>query len=829
MILRCKLISLLILFYLGSQAQIQTPNDFLPHNLGEHFTPHHHLQDYFEHVAEQSKNVQVIQYGATNQNRPLIAAFISSEDNLAKLDDIRQAHLARAGYNTDVSATEHELAIVWLSFSVHGNEAAGTESSYDVLYKLADPNNTEAQAWLENTVVILDPCLNPDGYSRYIHWVRNYAGHMTNVDHHDAEHNEPWPGGRTNHYFFDLNRDWAWQTQKESRARIKLYHNWLPHIHADLHEMGAESPYYFAPAAQPYHERITDWQREFQVDIGKNHAKYFDANGWLYYTKEIFDLLYPSYGDTYPMFNGAVGMTYEQGGSSRAGRAYKMKNGEVLTLRDRINHHTTTALSTVEISSLNAEKLISEYKSFYTNRKPGKYQSYVIKNAGNGSIDDLAQLLDRQKIQYSYANAERNASGHSYKSRKNANFKIEDGDLLIGVDQPKAVLVDVLMDPSPKVVDSLTYDITSWALPYAFGVEAYACNFSVDKGSDTNPNASNHTDHKVEDAYGHVLMPGGNNHLKAIAALLSKKVNMRVAQKKFNSGGTAYPKGTWLITKADNASHATHLQTLNAIAESHKVHFAPISSGFSENGPDLGSSSMRLIKQPKAIALMGEGISQYSFGQVRYYFEQVLGYPISVAARKQISGIKWSNYNTLILPDGRYGFSEKEMTTLTEWVKQGGKVISIARAANEFADKKGFQLKKKKMNKKDSIAMAKKPIYSARQRHRISMLAPGAIILAEKDNSHPFLFGFNEYYSLKTHTLSFDKLEKGNNIAWVGKDPMISGFMGSVAQKRVGESLILGSESMGSGSIIYMIDNPLFRGFWYSGNRLFGNALFMHD
>jgi len=521
-------------------------------------------------------------------------------------------------------------------------------------------------------------------------------------------------------------------------------------------------------------------------------------------------------------------MTFEQGGSHKAGRAYKMKNGELLTLKDRIAHHTTTALSTVEISSQNAVNLINEFKSFYKNRKPGKYKSYVIKNPNNGSIEDLTQLLDRQNIHYAFAETEGRGTGISYKTMKSTSFEIKPNDLLINTDQPKAVLLDVLMDPSPTLVDSLTYDITSWAMPYAYGLEAYATNATLK----TNYRAilnSKKIDVLLNEAYAYAIKPSGVSQLKAIAALSAKDISMRVAQKQFSTQDQNFEKGTWLITRADNKSNENFLETLNEVAKEYQTDFIPIQTGFSKSGPDFGSSSMRLIKKPKVLTLMGEGISPYSFGQVRFYFEQLLGYPLSIVERSKLKSVKWSNYNTLILPEGKYGFSKDELTSLTDWVKSGGKIISISNAANEFANKKGFELKKKKQSKQDSIASAKKPIYSARQRHRISTQAPGAIIDSDTDSSHPYLFGLDGYYSLKTNTLAFDKLAKGNNIAWVGSDPMISGFMGSLAKKKTLNSLLIGSESKGQGSIVYMIDNPLFRGFWYSGNKLFTNVLFMQD
>ena len=287
-----RLLAPLLLFSAFSlQAQLLSPDDFLPHRLGEHFTPHHLLVDYFEHAAANSDRIKLQPYGRTNEDRPLMVAYISTPANLARLESIRLRHLQQLGIgNGDAGAPQDDILIVWLSHSVHGNEAAGSESSMATLYELLRPGNTAAAAWLEKTIVVIDPSINPDGYNRYSNWHRQAANKYSNPLAETREHQEPWPGGRTNHYYFDLNRDWAWQTQVESRQRIPLYKQWLPHVHVDFHEQGVDAPYYFAPAAQPYHAYMTPWQSEFQMEIGRNNMKHFDQEGWLYFTREVFDL-----------------------------------------------------------------------------------------------------------------------------------------------------------------------------------------------------------------------------------------------------------------------------------------------------------------------------------------------------------------------------------------------------------------------------------------------------------------------------------------------------------------------------------------------------------
>ena len=362
---------------------LQSPSDFLGYDIGTQFSRHHQVMDYYKHVESQfSQQVKLEQYGQTNERRPLMLAYVSSEENMKNLEQIRENNLKNAGILKGTSNT-NDIAIVWLSYNVHGNEASSTEASMLTIYKLL----TEKKEYLKNTVVIIDPCINPDGRDRYVNWFNETASTPYNIDQQASEHSEPWPGGRPNHYLFDLNRDWAWATQVESQARLKVYNKWMPHIHVDFHEQGINEPYYFAPAAEPFHEVISDWQRNFQTQIGKNHARYFDAEGWLYFTRERFDLLYPSYGDTYPTYMGAIGMTYEQGGHGRAGLGILNDEGDVLTLVDRLTHHTVTGLSTVEISSKNAQQLNTEFAKYFDNSKL-LYKSYVLQ----GHADKIESL-----------------------------------------------------------------------------------------------------------------------------------------------------------------------------------------------------------------------------------------------------------------------------------------------------------------------------------------------------------------------------------------------------------------------------------------------------
>src|SRR5215469_721335 len=550
---------LFLLFFISIDAQVKSPEQFLGYKVGTHFTPHWKVVNYFQQVtANASSIVKLQQYGETNEGRPLIVAFISTPENIQNLENIRQNNLRLANESTDkTAATENTPSIVWLSYNVHGNEASSTEAAMLVLYALVDPSNTKTKEWLKNVVVAIDPCMNPDGRDRYVNWFNSIAGKEYNPSLSAREHYEPWPGGRTNHYNFDLNRDWAWQTQIESRQRLKLYNEWLPEVHVDFHEQGINSPYYFAPAAEPYHEVITPWQREFQITIGKNHAKYFDQNGWLYFTKEEFDLFYPSYGDTYPIYNGAIGMTYEQAGNTASGLGVMEEDGDTLTLVDRAMHHYTTSISTIEIASQNSSKLIKEFHKFFNDAVStgvGDYKSYIIKySQGNEEkIKSVLQLLDRNKIIYTSAKTG-NATGYNYNSRKNENFSIDANDILISNLQPKSALLKVLFEPNSKLVDSITYDITAWSLPYVYGLNAYAVNQNLPTAGTWSMPEKKSND--AASGYGYVLKWEGIQTVKTVAQLLKQNIKLRYTEEPFEIAGNKFDRGSVLILKTGNNSN----------------------------------------------------------------------------------------------------------------------------------------------------------------------------------------------------------------------------------------------------------------------------------
>ena len=806
--------------------KLQSPDEFLGYKLGSQFTSHYRIADYFRYVAATSKQVKLLQYGTTNEGRPLMVMFIASAENIGKLESIRLNNLRLAGLDKSEAPSTNAPVIIWFSYNVHGNEPSSSEAAMQTLYDMANPANTRTQAWLKNAVLVIDPCLNPDGRERYVNYYNSVKGITPNTDPSSREHNEGWPGGRVNHYYFDLNRDWAWQVQKETQERMVLYNKWLPQIHVDFHEQDYNSPYYFAPAAQPFHKDITLWQQEFQTTIGKNNAKYFDQNGWLYFTREEFDLLYPSYGDTYPIYNGSVGMTYEQGGIG-AGLAVSTRTGDVLTLADRITHHHSNSLSTIETAAENAHKAVLEFKKYFDGAATtpvGDYKTYVIKNDNDDNLAALSKLLDQNGIQYRLG-SRGTFTGFDYFAGKNTQFTITAKDMVISAYQPKSVLLNVLFEQKTFLADSNTYDITAWSLPYAYGLRTYGLKDAIPMAGATPVKLAK--EQLATSTYAYINTWKSVEDVKFLAALLNEKVKVRFSERTFEVNGQKFEAGSLIITKAGNDR-----PDLDELIKRAAVKFGrkplPLSSGFVEKGADLGSNVVRYIKPPKIMVIAGNGVEAENMGEVWHFFDQQIGFPVTIVQHSDIGRVKLADFNVIILPHGKYEDFKDE--PIADWVKEGGKLIAMGSSIKQLTEKQGFAIKDV-----DSVDIDKKKdkpevkLYEDRQRESANTNVAGAIYKVDLDNSHPLAFGYPDfYYTLKLDDSLYGLLDDGWNVATIKKDAYVAGLVGSKSKQKLSKSgLLFGVQNMGRGSVVYMVDDPLFRGFWENGKLLFCNAVFM--
>ncbi|EON77352.1 Peptidase M14, carboxypeptidase A precursor [Lunatimonas lonarensis] len=835
------LASIFLAFFCHAKAQTKSPDAFLGYELGSRFTPHHRVVAYFEHVASLNEGVSLEYYGESVEYRPLVVAFVSANTQAASPEQIREDNLRRAGLLDGEPKTE--VPVTWLSYNVHGNEAVSSEAAMMTLYALVDPEQPRVSEWLQNTLVVIDPCLNPDGHERYVNWYMQKAHRHLQPDPQSMEHQEPWPSGRPNHYLFDLNRDWVWQTQQESRYRMALYNRWLPQVHVDFHEMGIDDPYYFAPAAEPLHEQLSPFQVTFQEWFGRNTAAYFDQENWFYYTKENFDLLYPSYGDTYPMYSGAIGMTIEQGGSGRAGLAMLNALGDTVTLAERILHHHTTALSAIETTSKHAKQVVDEYANFFRNsrsRPKSSHQTFVVR-ASNlpARVQPFLDLLDRNGIWYGRGGISRSLTGFHYLNGSEETFSLQPEDIVISTNQPKSVLAQVLLEPETVLTDSLTYDITTWALPYAFNLEAYAVKSRFDPNSPFEKEAfvPNEPD-PVTLAY---LAPwNATVHARFLSELLQAGIRVRTASSTFRLGDTSYPAGTLIIARGGNERIADFHRRVTDLANRLEIRLGKTTTGFVDAGRDFGSSAVRTVSAPKIALVGGEKVNSLNLGELWHYFEQELEYPISILDHSRIPTMDLTMYDVIVLPSGNYGSLDQAANKqLNDWVHNGGRLIALEGALGLFVDQEGYGLKTYRTEAERIWRMEyeeEQPEweltipFQERERLQVSEQVIGAVLQVQIDGTHPLGYGLTDkYFTLKNSSERYSYLgQEGVNVGYIPSlDHHRAGFIGYKAKPKLESSLVFGVENLGKGSLVYLVDNPLFRGFWESGKLLMANAVFI--
>jgi Zinc carboxypeptidase len=832
------LAALMIISTVQSQT-IKSPAEFLGYELGTQFTYHYRAVDYFRYSAANSPFAKYREYGTTNEGRTLGVCFVSSEENLANLEEYRKNNLIKTGLLKG-EFTGKQVPFIWLAYNIHGNEAVGMEAAMKTLYTLVSGSYPDVSEYLKECIIVIDPCQNPDGRDLYTSRYRNAMNCTANPDKESWEHNQGWPGARTNHYMFDLNRDWTWQTQAETRQRLTLYNQFMPQVHADFHEMGVESTFFFAPGADPWNNVITPWQHEFHGLMGKGNASLFNEKFKLYFTKENFDLFYPSYGDTWPLLNGAIGFTFEQGGGGPSGLSYKLESGDTLTLKDRIDGHFTASMAAIKISCENREKLLSEYNRYFEEsiKNPQfQYKSVIIKGSNEKSnLNDLLQLFDRNQIRYSFAGITgKKLKGFDYCSNKDGEVTVEKGDILISAYQPQSHFMQTLFDPNIKATDSVSYDLTAWILPYVYNLKAYAVTDRITP--DTAKVEISKIINEVSSIkpYAYVANFWGFDELKFMASLFNNSVKLRYSLKPFVLNGNNYNRGSLIITRGDNKHIEAEFDKIVVKAANEcQVKLVPTSTGLVESGKDFGSENSPLVKKKSVALFCGDETLSGSVGEIWYFFEKELNYPITLINTNISKHIDLKDYDVLILTSGTYS-SLKD--TIIDYVKRGGRIIAIENAISLFASEKTTSLAKaietrsaeqkltEKKIKSDDSTLLKKFEYYNEKRYNLSDRSVGSIYKVKLDDTDPYAFGMGKEWFILKRSAGLPFLTTGNNIGYILDKEPVSGFAGFKFKEKIKNTLVIGTEKIGSGEVIYITDDPYFRAFWKSGRVLLGNAV----
>lgn len=823
------------------EEKVPSPGDWFGVALGDRFTPHHEVLAYCQEVAKLSSRVRIQEYGRSAEGRELVLLMISTEANIARLDEIQASQQLLADprrlkerEQLDLDQLLEELpAVVWLSYNVHGDESSGTEAALATIHQLADGSDETMRQIRENCLVIIDPLLNPDGRERYLHWYQQVQAQPANADPAAAEHDPPSPSGRSNHYLFDLNRDWAWQSQVETRARIEQYLLWQPLVHVDFHEMSAESTYFFFPPEKPINDNIPQDRVEWSEVFGLSNAAAFDRFGWRYYTAEQFDLFYPGYGDSWPTLNGSIGMTYEQAGGGGAGLAYRRRNGTILTLKDRLHHHHVAGLATVDCAARNRVRLQKDFYAFregaiYAGRATDITQFIIPPGSGDRRLS-LLKLLRAQGIELVQTMDEIVVEGlMRHDGTKMEIVKLAPGTVIVPLDQPQGRLARALLEPDAKAEEAYFYDVAAWSLPMAFGVDTYLAANPVD-GILIPVSELEAPVGRVEERAGVAYLHRweGVPSAQALRALQGAGERVDLVTEKIQLQGRDYPAGTLVVWVSSEDTHATVLR----VAEETGTLFEGTASGWTDEGPDLGSGSFPELAHARIAVLGSDSVSSGSYGAVWSFLEQELDISFTTLSAADLSR-SLDRFEVLVIPSGvrGSGWGDRQKDALRDWVRGGGVLLALGSSAFQCGES-GLGLVSHQIRKapeQEKSETKRRTRADMREERRLQQV-PGNIVSIELDPEHPIAFGqSSRVHGFIGSTRIFELAGDAGDVGVLAEEkPVVSGFISEKNQKSLSGGVWLVEERVGRGKVVLFAGDPLFRSFWRGTADLFLNALLL--
>ncbi|WP_339651345.1 M14 family metallopeptidase [uncultured Salegentibacter sp.] len=799
--------------------EIPKPQDIIGYIPGEWHVTHDLLLNYTRELARVSPRIEVENRGKTYEGRPLILLIITSEENHNNLEEIRENHLALTRENASSLNTEEMPIVVNQGFSIHGNEASGSNAALLAAYHLAAAEGEEVQELLDNTIILFDPAFNPDGLQRFSYWANTHKSENINPDPQDREYDEVWPGGRTNHYWFDMNRDWLPVQLPESQARIETFHKWMPNILTDHHEMGSNSSFFFQPGIPSRTHPLTpDINQELTKEIGTYHAAAFDELGSFYYTEENYDDFYYGKGSTFPDINGSIGILFEQG-SSR-GHAQETDNG-ILTFPFTIRNQFTAALSTLEAAKNMREKILNYQRDFYKNaRNSAENGAYVFGSEKDASSAyELAKILEKHKIKIHKIKENFESDGKNFK--KNSAY-------VVPKNQRQHRLVKAMFERRTEFEDSLFYDISAWTLPLAFNLD-YAEDVKMNKAGEKIKNLEKPEIDQVEISnYAYVMHWYDFYSPKALNMILEKGLRAKVGMQPFSLENKEYDYGTILIPVQNQELEADKMhQFLQEVSQKSNVQIEGINTGLTQ-GVNLGSNQFRALQPAKVALIVGEGITPYDAGEIWHLFDQRYDMKITKLDTRNFSRADLSRYTDIILPNSwGSALDDSDIDKLKEWVRDGGTLIGYRNAARFFEKEDFMDLE----IKKDSL-VAENISFEEQRDFRGAQGIGGAIFEANIDRSHPANFGYtNDKLPLFRNTTIFVEADKQsyNNPIQYTEEPLLSGYISAPRLDSIAGTVPFKHTGMGRGNVILFTDNTNFRAFWFGTNKLLMNAIFFGD
>ena len=857
---------------------IPTLKKVVGHDFGEKITMHHEAEKYMTALQQAAgSRIKVIKYAETWEGRSLYVMAIGSAANISKIEEIK-AGMQKLADPRKITANEANSliaslpSIAWFICGVHGNEISSVDSALMTAYHLLAAQNDEvATLAMKNSVILIDPMQNPDGRDRFINYFRQNVGRFPDGDLQSAEHNEVWPGGRTNHYLFDMNRDWFTQSQPETRGRTKTYLEWFPQVVADQHEMGTNSSFYFAPPALPWNPNLTKTQLDWLTRLGRNNAAWFDKFKFDYFTREGYDSFYPGYGEGWPLFHGSIGMTYEQ--ASVRGLVAKRDDETTMLYRDSVHHHFIAALATVESTAKNREALL---RHFYDHRRTaieeGKNDTVKEYIFTPGSDPNRAARLAATLMMSGIEVKRADAAFNNPKTRDYGDGQLQArdfpaGSFVVSLAQPTKRLLKTLMDKQTdqdkEFLDEQRrrnklrqpeefYDVSGWSLPFLFDVQC----FVAEQASTVQATVLKELPKPAGQMRGapaklaYLIAWGTQSAASALADLFRQDVRVHSYDKGFKLNGTNFPAGSLVVKLRDNPANLHERMT--KLATEHGVDVYSTDSSWVEDGPNFGSSNVNYLPRPRVAIAYNQPVSGNSVGWLRYLIEQRYGYPVTTIRADQLRGADLSRYNVLILPDTFGGYTGQlgDGASVREWVQRGGTLIGIGGATTWLADEK-VNLLATKREKRD------KPVSTATSRERVDSkdgdaaktptdpvekaieptdefpsATSGAILRVRVDASHWLGFGYSETTTVMVDSnriFSLVKLDRGTNVAVYQPENKFfaSGFMWDDARKQIPNKAYLMHSRVGRGNVVGFAEDPNYRAFMDGLNVMFLNAVFL--
>ncbi len=796
---------------------IPTPQQFLGYQLGErHITPYENYA-YMRELARLSDRITVETYGRTYEKRELLLLTVTSPANQDRMNDIKAEH--KKLVNPEISRSVNTATmpiVVWMGYSVHGNEASGANSALLTAYHLAAAQGAEMDELLKNAVILIDPCINPDGGNRFATWVNQTRGETLVSDKNSREFSEVWPGGRTNHYWFDLNRDWLYQQLPESRGRLVKFYEWRPNILTDHHEMGSGSTFFFQPGIPERTNPNTPKSNiALTTKIGEYHAKGLDKIGSFYYTQENYDDFYYGKGSTLPDVNGSVGILFEQ--ASSRGHLQETPNG-VLSFEFTIRNQFSATLSTLKAAKEMRVEMLDHMKNFYQEKADYPTKAYVF-GGGNDAAStwEMVNMMQRNEIKINRLKRNESIDGKQFTT---------ENSFVVSTNQPQHRLINSLFEKRTTFEDSAFYDVSAWTIPLCMNVPYAESKSAISLGDEVTESFSPKGKVVGESNYAYVFEWDSYFAPRAAYELMQKGYLIKVARSPFKAvvkgGEKEFGYGTIQVVAKGGSEESAMLKML---AERDVIDIYAVNTGLTSAGIDLGSEQFMVLEMPKPLLLVGNGVDNTDAGEVWHLLDTRVNIPLTLVDVDRAGRINLSDYTHLIMVSGNYADLSKEQ--VQRFLSGGGIIVGMSEATQWLA-RNGISSVKFKDAAKSMDEGTKQP-YALRADYSGAMATAGTIFETKIDPSHPICYGYDQTTLpiFKVNNINFeDTGDPYNTPVMFTQNPLMAGYVHPRNLANIKNSPAIIAQRSGRGKVISMSDNPNFRAFWYGTNKLFLNAIF---